>query len=202
MCAYDGEEALDLARSERPDLIILDIMLPKLDGFRVGRMLKQEKATDTIPIIMLTAKTAEEDRVSGLELGADDYVSKPFSPRELLARVKAVLRRVATTEDERISYGDLEIDIPRYEVYLEGRVGDLTSKEFGLLKELVTAAGRVLTREYLLQEVWDYSQALEIESRTVDVHISHLRRKLGDQGWRIVTVKNVGYRFDTRGGGI
>ena len=197
LCAYDGEEALNLARHESPDLIILDLMLPQIDGLRMARMLKKNESTAKTPIIMLTAKTGEEDRITGLELGADDYVTKPFSPRELIARVKAVLRRVGSPENERLRYGNLEIDLPRYEVYLKGSKLDLTSKEFDLLKELVRVEGRVLNRDHLLQEVWDYSQALEIESRTVDVHISHLRRKLGDQGWRIVTVKNVGYRFNS-----
>jgi len=196
LSAYDGEEALSLARQENPDLVILDLMLPKIDGFRVCRVLKKEEPTAKTPIIMLTAKTREEDRVAGLDLGADDYVTKPFSPRELLARVKAVLRRAGPPEDELLRYGDLEIDISRYEVCLSGNRVNLTSKEFGLLKELVMAEGRALTRDYLLEKVWDYSQAVEIESRTVDVHISNLRRKIGSQGRRIVTVKNVGYRFD------
>jgi two-component system alkaline phosphatase synthesis response regulator PhoP len=196
LSAYDGEEALSLARGESPDLVILDLMLPKIDGFRVCRVLKKEEPTAKTPIIMLTAKTREEDRIAGLDLGADDYVTKPFSPRELLARVKAVLRRAGPTEDETLRYGDLEIDMPRYGVYLNGNRVNLTSKEFDLLKELVMAEGRALTRDYLLERVWDYSQAVEIESRTVDVHISNLRRKMGSQGRRIVTVKNVGYRFD------
>ena len=194
--ARDGEEALAKTRKENPDLVILDLMLPKLDGLEVCRQLKGDPKTARIPIIMLTAKTQEADRVVGLELGADDYVAKPFSVRELAARVKAVLRRGQSTEAPVLWKGwDLEVDWERRKVKSKKKLVELTPKEFELLKVLVEASGRVLSRELLLEKVWGYDQASEIQSRTVDLHISQLRQKLGSPGKQILTVTGAGYRF-------
>ena len=196
--AQDGQAALDLARSERPDLLILDLMLPHVDGLEVCRMLKRNAATAHTAIIMLTAKAEEVDRIVGLEIGADDYVVKPFSPRELVARVKAVLRRGKDTQAEVIRrIGTLEVDEAKHQVKVDGRPVELTVKEFDLLCALIKAKGRVLNREQILEMVWGYSNAVDIESRTVDVHIRRLREKLGEEYKRIVTIKGVGYRFES-----
>jgi phosphate regulon transcriptional regulator PhoB len=196
--ASDGGTALRLVRTELPDVALLDLMLPGLDGLEVCRQLRREAATRRLPIIMLTARGEEVDRVVGLELGADDYVVKPFSPRELLARIRAVLRRVDGHEPKSTgrAVGDLRLDEERHAVTVSGRPVELTAKEFGLLAALMRADGRVLDREQLLEMVWGYANAAEIESRTVDVHIRRLRAKLGTEARRIVTVKAVGYRFD------
>jgi phosphate regulon transcriptional regulator PhoB len=196
--ANDGEDALDLAAREHPDLILLDLMLPGLDGLEVCRALKKAEKTALIPIIMLTAKTKEADKIVGLELGADDYVTKPFSPRELLARVKAVLRRVKEKEKlpEILEIGDLLIDFSKISVSVKGKPIELTAKEFELLKTLLKAKGRVLSRDYLLDTIWGFDHAMEIQTRTVDVHIRTLRKKLKSEAKRIVTVKSYGYRFD------
>jgi two-component system, OmpR family, phosphate regulon response regulator PhoB len=196
--AADGGTALRLARAELPDVVILDLMLPGLDGLEVCRQLRREAATRRLPIIMLTARGEEVDRVVGLELGADDYVVKPFSPRELIARIRAVLRRSDGPVPEptgRVT-GELHVDEARHAVTVGGRPVELTAKEFGLLAALMRADGRVLGREQLLETVWGYGNAAEIESRTVDVHVRRLRAKLGPEARRIVTVKAVGYRFD------
>lgn len=196
--AYDGEDALDAARKEHPDIIILDLMLPGMDGLEVCKSLKKEDQTASIPIIMLTAKTKEADKVVGLELGADDYVTKPFSPRELIARIKAVLRRA--TEKEKVPQilviGDLKIDLSRIQVTVKDKPVELTAKEFELLKTLMKAKGRVLSRDYLLDTIWGFDHAIEIQTRTVDVHIRTLRKKLRSEARRIITVKNYGYRFE------
>lgn len=193
----DGKSALDLVKREHPDLVVLDLLMPEVDGLEVCRLLRRDSA---IPIIMLTAKTEEADKVTGLELGADDYVTKPFSPRELVARVKAILRRGTPSLDEKIlTFGDLNMDFARYQVKVKGKTISLTAKEMELLKTLVKAKGRVLSRDFLLERVWDYDRAAEIESRTVDVHIRRLREKLGHEAHRIVTVKGAGYRFDQEG---
>lgn len=195
--AADGPTALRLIRAHQPDLLILDLMLPGLDGLEVCRQLRRDAATARLPVIMLTAKAEEVDRVVGLEVGADDYVVKPFSPRELVARVKAVLRRVqepASPSVRRI--GDLEVDEGKHHVAVKGTTVELTAKEFGLFCALIRANGRVLSREQLLEGVWGYADAAEIESRTVDVHVRRLREKLGPEARRIVTVKGVGYRFE------
>jgi DNA-binding response OmpR family regulator len=196
--AADGGTALRLARAELPDVALLDLMLPGLDGLEVCRQLRRDAATRRLPIIMLTARGEEVDRVVGLELGADDYVVKPFSPRELVARIRAVLRRVEGPEPPAPgrSTGDLRVDEARHAVTVGGRPVELTAKEFGLLAALVRADGRVLSREQLLETVWGYANAAEIESRTVDVHVRRLRAKLGPEARRIVTIKAVGYRFD------
>jgi two-component system, OmpR family, phosphate regulon response regulator PhoB len=196
----DGAVALRLVREHHPDLLILDLMLPGMDGLEICRQLRQDTATARLPILMLTAKAEEVDRVVGLEVGADDYVVKPFSPRELVARVRAILRRAHEPADLSLRrLGALEVDEGRHSITVEGMAVELTAKEFGLLCALIRANGRVLNREQLLEDVWGYADAAEIESRTVDVHIRRLREKLGAEARRIVTVKGVGYRFDTEG---
>lgn len=195
--ASDGETAIRLARTERPDLVILDLMLPGVDGLEVCRLLRQEASTTNLSVIMLTAKADEVDRVVGLEMGADDYVVKPFSPRELIARVKAVLRRgQEPSAGATRKIGGLEVDEGKHRVTVRGQSVELTVKEFALLCILMNAKGRVLNREQILETVWGYANAEEIESRTVDVHIRRLREKLRTEAKRIVTVKGVGYRFD------
>jgi len=195
--APDGVAGLRLIRAEPPDLVILDLVLPGLDGLEVCRRLRQDPATRHLPIIMLTAKADEVDRVVGLEVGADDYVVKPFSPRELVARVRAVLRRAGAPDGSAAQRaGDLVLDEARHAVTVQGRPVEFTAKEFGLLAALMRARGRVLSREQLLESVWGHQNAAEIESRTVDVHIRRLREKLGPEARRIVSVKAVGYRFE------
>jgi phosphate regulon transcriptional regulator PhoB len=196
----DGSAALRLVREHHPDLLILDLMLPGMDGLEICRQLRQDVTTARLPILMLTAKAEEVDRVVGLEVGADDYVVKPFSPRELVARVRAILRRAHEPADlSARRVGGLEVDESRNSVTVQGASVELTAKEFGLLCALMRANGRVLNREQLLEGVWGYADAAEIESRTVDVHIRRLREKLGSEAKRIVTVKGVGYRFDMEG---
>jgi two-component system, OmpR family, phosphate regulon response regulator PhoB len=195
--ARTGAEALRQVRDRRPDLLILDLMLPEIDGLEVCRRLRQQTETSQLPIVMLTAKGDEVDRIVGLEVGADDYIVKPFSPKEVLARVRAVLRRTRPPVGPApLSAGTLSLDPATHIARLGEDVLALTPKEFDLLRALLEARGRVLSREYLLDRVWGYSRASEIESRTVDVHVRRLRAKLGDEGGRIVTVKNVGYRLD------
>jgi phosphate regulon transcriptional regulator PhoB len=195
--AANGLDALREAKANVPDLVVLDLMLPGLDGLEVCRRLRSDASTAGLPIIMLTAKSDEVDRVVGLEVGADDYVAKPFSPKELVARVRAVLRRSRPSQPTRVlTVGPVTLDPERHVVTLGGRALQLTPKEFDLLQALLEAAGRVLSREYLLNHVWGYARADEIESRTVDVHVRRLRAKLGDAGSRIATIKSVGYRFE------
>ena len=195
--ATTGEEALRQVKASSPDLVVLDLMLPEMDGREVCRRLRSDAASAALPIIMVTAKADEVDRIVGLELGADDYVSKPFSPKELVARVRAVLRRARSPEPSRaLSSGLLTVDAERHVATLAGQSLALTPKEFDLLHVLVESVGRVLSREHLLNRVWGYARADEIESRTVDVHIRRLRAKLGDEGRRIATVKSVGYRLE------
>ena len=197
LTAAKGDEGLERAQKEKPSLVILDLMLPEIDGFEICKILKQNYKTASLPIIMLTAKSEETDRILGLEIGADDYVTKPFSPRELTARVKAVLRRFQEKPKERtFKIGALELDTAKHIVALKGKPVELTSKEFDLLKVLIEAEGRVLSRDLLLDQVWGYDQSLKIETRTVDMHIGQLRKKLKTEAPRILTVKNVGYRFD------
>ncbi|HZN49237.1 MAG TPA: response regulator [Methylomirabilota bacterium] len=195
--AANGLDALREAKANVPDLVVLDLMLPGLDGLEVCRRLRGDASTAGVPIIMLTAKSDEVDRVVGLEVGADDYVAKPFSPKELVARVRAVLRRARPSQPTRVlTVGPVTLDPERHAVKLDGKALQLTPKEFDLLQALLEAAGRVLSREYLLNHVWGYARADEIESRTVDVHVRRLRAKLGDAGSRIATIKSVGYRFE------
>jgi len=192
-----GAEALRVARATPPDLVLLDLMLPEMDGLEVCRRLRQEPATQALPIVMLTARGDEVDRVLGLELGADDYVVKPFSPRELVARIRAVLRRARPPAGTApLVIGRIAIDAAAPHVTVDGAAVSLTRKEFDLLRALAEARGRVLSREYLLDHVWGYTAAGEIESRTVDVHVRRLRQKLGTEGQRIGTVTGVGYRFE------
>ena len=193
-----GREGLRLAGASPPDLVLLDLMLPEMDGLEVCRRLRQDPATRSLPIVMLTARGDEVDRVLGLELGADDYVVKPFSPRELVARIRAVLRRARPDPaTSALVLGRLTIDFSGHRVTVDGKPVGLTRKEFDLLRALAEARGRVLSREYLLDHVWGYTAAGEIESRTVDVHVRRLRQKLGAEGPRIGTVTGVGYRFES-----
>ena len=196
--ALTGEEALKRCEVEKPSLVLLDIMLPGIDGLEVCRRLKGDRTTSNIPIIMLTARGDEVDKILGLELGADDYITKPFSVRELAARVKSLLRRVAPqqeSEPQTLRAGDIMIDITNYEAYKGGEKLSLTLKEFELLKVLVLSRGKVLTRDFLLDRIWGYEYYGE--TRTVDVHIRHLRQKLGEEPY-IETVRGVGYRFVDR----
>ena len=196
--ALTGEEALKRCEVERPSLVLLDIMLPGIDGLEVCRRLKGDRMTSNIPIIMLTARGDEVDKILGLELGADDYITKPFSVRELGARVKSLLRRVAPqqeSEPQTLRAGDIMIDITNYEAFKGGEKLSLTLKEFELLKVLVLSRGKVLTRDFLLDRIWGYEYYGE--TRTVDVHIRHLRQKLGEEPY-IDTVRGVGYRFVDR----
>jgi len=197
--ARDGEDAIDLAVREHPDLILLDLMLPGMDGLEVCKALKKESKTAYIPIIMLTAKSQESDKVVGLELGADDYITKPFSLRELIARIKAVLRRATEKEKlpEIFQEGDLKIDFAKISVSVKDKPVELTAKEFELLKTLLKAKGRVLSRDYLLDTIWGFDHAMEIQTRTVDVHIRTLRKKIKTASKYVITVKNYGYRFET-----
>ncbi|MEK6567295.1 MAG: response regulator transcription factor [Candidatus Omnitrophota bacterium] len=196
--APDGQEGLRQARKQCPDIILLDLMLPEIDGLEVCRALRQERDTAGIPVIMLTAKGRESDKVVGLELGADDYITKPFSLGELIARVKAVLRRSRDKEKQPDIFkaGSLTIDFSKIKVSIGNKRLELTAKEFELLSALIKAKGRVLSRDYLLDNIWGFDNALEIQSRTVDVHIQTLRKKLKQEAKRIVTVKNYGYRFE------
>ena len=193
--AADGEEALRKAREQLPDLIVLDVMLPEVDGLEVCKILRRDGHTADIPIIMLTAKAGEVDRVLGLELGADDYVTKPFSPRELVLRVKRLLRNVVPEAEkpDRLTWKELAIDIPRHEAKLKGKPLDLTATEFKLLVTLVQRRGRVQSREALLRDVWEYESL--IDTRTVDTHMRRLREKLGPASRYLDTVRGVGYRF-------
>jgi DNA-binding response OmpR family regulator len=193
----DGEAAVAAARDHKPHLIILDLMLPGMDGFDVCRLLRKET---NVPIIIVTAKTEEVDKVVGLELGADDYVTKPFSMKELIARVRAQLRRAVQPTrmepDQTLTSGDLSVDLLRREVTRAGASQPLTSKEFDLLVFLMRNRGHTLTRDQLLQRIWGY-EAMG-QTRTVDVHIGRLREKIendADQPARIITVRGVGYRF-------
>jgi len=193
--AGNGDEALKKARTFAPDLILLDLMLPEVDGLEVCKILRRDPATSAVPIIMLTAKAAELDRVLGLELGADDYVTKPFSPRELVLRVKNLLRRRTEPDEpaDRVQVGDLLIDVPRHLVSVSGRAVDLTATEFKLLTVLAQRRGRVQSRERLLRDVWQYDNL--IDTRTVDTHMQRLREKLGRASRFLDTVRGVGYRF-------
>ena len=195
LTADDGGAGLKLAVKKRPNLIILDLMLPGMDGKDVCRSLRSNPVTQTIPVLMLTAKAEELDRVIGFELGADDYVTKPFSPRELVLRIKAILRRKAldTGDMKVIQIGDLLIDIDRHSVFIKDRPISLTSTEFKLLVELASKRGRVQTRQTLLDSVWGYN--CEGYDRTVDTHIRRLREKLGDMAEYIETLRGFGYRF-------
>lgn len=194
--ADDGEEGLDILNKRHPDLVILDVMLPKIDGLEVCRLIKQDHKLKNIPVIMLTAKGEEVDRIVGLELGVDDYVVKPFSPRELVLRVKAIMRRGKAEEQSAkdfIKAGDICIDLPRHKVTVRNKEVILTLVEFKLLTLLIQRKGRVQSRDMLLSDVWDINA--DIYTRTVDTHIKRLREKLEKMGERIETVRGLGYRF-------
>ncbi len=191
--AFSGEDAVELSQKHIPALIILDIMLPEMDGMEVCRIIKRDEETMDIPIIMLTAKGEEVDIVSGLEIGADDYITKPFKIKELIARVKAVLRRGVVPQKEKVlKVEDLKIDPIRYEVTLRGEPLAFTIKEFKLLFSLASSPGRVFTRDQLLDRIW--GEAI-VTDRTIDVHIKKIREKLEDFAKYIETVRGIGYRF-------
>ncbi len=190
--AGDGASGLQKARDDRPDFIILDLMLPKMSGLEVCRILKSDTATAQMPILMLTAKAEEIDRIVGLEFGADDYVTKPFSPREIVLRIRAIFRRGEKAE-KSLSAGPISIDPARHEVRVNGRQVHLTSLEFKLLRALMQRRGRVQERDRLLNDVWGYESV--IDTRTVDTHVRRLREKLGKGGDAIETVRGFGYRL-------
>ena len=196
LAAYDGQEALDTARRKQPDLIVLDLLLPELDGTDVCRLLRAESS---VPIIMLTARSTDDDKLLGLDIGADDYLTKPFNPRELVARIRAVLRRATPDEEpvEDVRFGDLTVSFVRHEVFLQGRPVSLTPTEFRLLETLVKNPGRAFSRADLLDRAFGYDY--DGVERTVDVHIMNLRRKIEPEPGRprfVTTVPGVGYRFE------
>lgn len=192
----NGKSGLEIALESKPHLILLDLMLPGMSGLEICKMFKQNYKTRDIPIIMLTARTEETDIVLGLELGADDYITKPFSPKQFLARVKAVLRRYQGTSHERVlKAGNLFLDTAKHIVMLNGKTIDLTSKEFGILKLFMESGERVLSREYILDTIWGRDESLNVEFRAVDKHIGELRKKLKSESERIMTIKSYGYRF-------
>lgn len=193
--AVTGLEGLKQVKSEQPDLVILDLMLPEMDGLEVCKRLRADAQTAMIPIIMLTAKAGETDTIIGLELGADDYVTKPFSPKALIARVKALFRRLERQQDEpsRYVYGPLVMDLGRHEVKVNGRDVTLTVKEFGLLQHLLQHPGRVLTRDVLLNSVWGYDYYGT--TRTVDVHVRRLKQKIPLLNDAIISIKSLGYKL-------
>ncbi len=190
-----GEKALEALDSRPIDLILLDIMLPGMDGYEICRAIKEKEKLKNIPIIMLTAKGEEVDRIVGLELGADDYIVKPFSPRELVLRVKAILKRGKAEDIKKdvLMAGDVSIDIPKHRVTVKDKSLELTQMEFNLLVTLIERRGRVQTRERLLSDVWNMDT--NIDTRTIDTHIKRLREKLGKSGRSIETVRGLGYKF-------
>ncbi|MCX7871381.1 MAG: response regulator transcription factor [bacterium] len=197
--AYKGKDAIDLFKKEKPDLIILDVMLPDMGGFEVCKNIRKESK---VPIIMLTAKGEEIDKILGFELGADDYITKPFSPRELLARIKAILKRTRTTnvDTNQIQLGPFKVNVNRREIYKNDVLLELKPKEFDLLKLFIMNPGRVFTRQYLLEQIWGYDYLGD--TRTVDVHIRRLRQKIEDNAKNatyIKTIHGVGYKFVIEG---
>lgn len=201
IAAYDGEEAVDIYEKEKLDLILLDVMLPKLDGFEVCKIIREKS---NIPIIMITAKSEDMDRIIGLDIGADDYIIKPFSPAEVMARIRAIMRRigreiVVNTNKNIIKYGNLNIDIDRYSVFVDEYEVSLTKKEKELLIIMATSPNKVFTRNNLLDCIWGSDYYGDI--RTVDTHIKRLRAKLdkfGKKDWDILTVRGVGYKFEAK----
>lgn len=196
LSATDGDTAVALFRREKPRLVLLDLMLPKVDGLEICRLIRQDDKQ--VPILMLTAKSTEVDKIVGLEMGADDYVTKPFSVREVMTRVKTLLRRTAASAAPlagSLTVGALELDVDRYELRLNKKPVALTGKEFDLLKILWSARGKVLSREDVLERVWGIDRAADIDTRTVDQHVARLRAKLGAEKRRLRTVKSVGYCF-------
>jgi len=195
--ANDGNIAMEKIIARPPDLAILDVMLPGLDGITLCKALRASKKTSTIPIIMLTARTLEIDKVTGLESGADDYITKPFSIMELIARIRAILRRtrVNSDSDEKLKSEDLELDIEKVTVKVKNKNIKLTAIEFIILKELLKNKNKVLSRESILEKIWKTEDSSNIETRTVDVHIMNLRKKLGKAAEHLETVKNFGYSW-------
>ena len=194
--AGDGDQALKKVHKHMPDLVILDLMIPEINGVEVAKFIRKDPATQSIPIIMCTAKTGEIDKILGLELGADDYVTKPFSPRELLLRVKNLIKRSDSSNvkaDERLVIGEIVIDKNTHEVKVDGQTIDLTATEYKLLILFTEKIGRVLSREVLLRDIWGYKN--DIETRTVDMHVQRLRNKLLSSKNSIFTVRGFGYKF-------
>jgi DNA-binding response OmpR family regulator len=195
---YNGRDFLSYIESVMPDLAVLDIMLPGIDGLEMCRILKSKARTSSLPIIMLTAKATEADVVVGLELGADDYMVKPFSPRELVARVKTILRRASSKEEDKklISLGSLSIDKEKFEATVDGKKIDLTTTEFKILEVLAEGQGRVYTRDQLLKKKRLWGDDKLVYDRTIDVHIKNLREKLGKTGNLIKTIRGIGYKLE------
>ncbi len=195
LTAVEGESALNIVRTQKPDLVVLDVNLPGLSGLEVCRSLRADKDTRDIPIIILSGRSDQIDRVLGLEFGADDYVTKPFNPRELILRIHNVLRRVYKEKSgpENFTQGDLTVDFLKHEVTVKGQLAQLTLTEFKLLSSLLEGVGQVKTREFLLEQIWEHSEG--VFSRTIDTHIQRLRAKLKEAGRYIETVRGVGYRF-------
>ncbi len=195
LTATDGINGLGLAKKQTPDMVILDLMLPGMDGLEVCRALKGDSRTKAIPVVMLTAKGEEVDRVVGFELGADDYIVKPFSPRELVLRIRAILKRYEEKPDEKdvLVHRELRIDLASHRVWIEEEEVFLTLTEFNLLFEMLKNKGKVQTRDHLLDRVWGYQ--FEGYARTVDTHVRRLRKKLGVYADDIETVRGIGYRF-------
>jgi DNA-binding response OmpR family regulator len=194
--AEDGYEALKKIHKLRPDLLILDLMIPEIDGFEVCRLIRKDPANESLPVMMCTAKSDETSKIQGLDFGADDYVTKPFSPREVVLRVKNLLKRsdsVNRTDIERLSIGKITIDKNSYEVSVEGELLELTATEYKLLILLIERKGRVQSRHILLRDVWGYES--NIDTRTVDTHVRRLRTKLNGASDNIVTVRGFGYKF-------
>jgi DNA-binding response OmpR family regulator len=194
IAAESGRQGLEMALERSPSLMILDLMLPDLDGNEVCRAVRA-RCSPYIPILMLTARGEEIDRVLGFELGADDYVTKPFSPRELVLRVKSLLRRTGQQDSDLVRIGTVQLDVGRRSCHVDELLVSLTAKEFDLLLELMKARGRVLTRNFLMDHVWGYDS--DSDSRTLDTHVRRLRDKLGAEGRRLETIRGVGYRLET-----
>lgn len=195
LIAKNGQDGLKIAQERRPDIIVLDLMLPKLSGQEVCKVLKKNSETVQIPIIMLTAKGQPEERIQGLETGADDYMTKPFSPRELILRIQGQLRRLRTSiRTDEIAVDEFHVDKGSFEIRLEGKRLDLTTTEFKLLTLLIERRGKTQSRETLLFDVWGYQNA--IDTRTVDTHMRRLREKLGQHANRLETIRGEGYRFN------
>ncbi len=198
LIANDGLQGLEMARANRPDVVVLDLMLPGMDGKTVCRSLKSDPETESLPILMLTAKSEPAERVQGLEIGADDYVTKPFSPRELVLRVQGLLRRSRTSNrPETVEVDDFVVNKNAFEIRLAGTRLDLTTTEFKLLTLLIERRGRTQSRETLLYDVWGYQNV--IDTRTVDTHMRRLREKLGSHASRLETIRGEGYRFNVSG---
>ncbi|EJO5347956.1 response regulator transcription factor [Clostridium botulinum] len=198
ICALNGIDGLNIVKKEKPDLVLLDLMLPGMDGYDVCKEIRKDNSIATTSIIMITAKGEEFDKVLGLELGADDYITKPFSVREMVARVKAVLRRRTTVQSKSYTVGNIVVDFEKHSITKEGQKIELTLKEFELLEVLIKNKGKVMTRDFLLDSIWGYEYIGE--TRTVDVHIRHLRKKIEDDDKNpryIETIRGIGYRFNS-----